>query len=403
LSLAGLHAALFVLFVFWLLVRVRNSAAVIIACAVQKVLCEKAEVACRGKGRAKKEEGVNAQQVTEEIAEIAARAEKHADASETLDALRAVQGEVFGRKSRLSEIKKSLGSAPGDVKPVLGKAIGAANKRLNSIFAHRKAELEEQAETEMLEAERVDFSLPGRRHQRGRRHPVTRVIDEFCEIFFGMGYTIAEGPEVETDFYNFGALNMPKNHPARSDYDTLYVDHGGAAVDHGVARESEVLLRTHTSPVQIRVMESLPPPLYILAPGRCFRQDTVDATHFPTFHQIEGLAVDRGLTFGDLAGTLEQFTRQFLGASAKIRLRPDFFPFTEPSAELATWWEGRWLELGGCGMVDPAVFEAVGLDPEEWQGFAFGIGVERFAMTRYGIDDIRHFYRNDLRFLEQFL
>ena len=258
-----------------------------------------------------------------------------------------------------------------------------------------------------LQAERLDLTevIERRRATRGHRHLVTQARDELEDLFVAMGYEVAEGPEVETDWYNFEALNMPPAHPARSMWDTLYLKLG--------APES-VLLRTHTSPVQIRVMMEQPPPIRMVAPGRCYRRDTPDARHLPVFHQIEGLVVDRGITFGDLAGTIEAFTSAYFGPSIHSRLRPSFFPFTEPSAEFEVsciFCEGRgcrvcsqsgWIELGGCGMVDPNVFAAVGIDAEVYSGFAFGFGIDRCAMMRHDIDDIRHFIANDIRFLEQF-
>ncbi len=239
---------------------------------------------------------------------------------------------------------------------------------------------------------RIDLTLPGRRPPLGRKHPLTQTMEDIIEVLTRLGYSVAEGPEIEIDRYNFEALNIPKDHPARDMQDTFYV-------------APDVVPRTHTSPVQIRVMEKQDPPVKIIAPGKVFRRDA-DPTHSPMFHQVEGLCVDRGVTFADLKGTLEAFVREIFGPAFRVRLRPSFFPFTEPSAEVdisSPHFEGgRWLEVLGAGMVDPAVFEAVGYDPEEWTGFAWGIGVERVAMLRYGIGDIRLFFENDLRFLRQF-
>jgi phenylalanyl-tRNA synthetase alpha chain len=223
---------------------------------------------------------------------------------------------------------------------------------------------------------------------------VTQAHERLEDVFVGLGFTIAEGPEVESDWYNFQALNMPPAHPARSMWDTLFVDWG---------EPGGTVLRTHTSPVQIRVMEAEPPPIYTVMPGRVYRRDTPDATHMPVFHQIEGLVVDRGITFADLAGTIEAFTKAYFGPGYSSRLRPSYFPFTEPSAEYDLRRpDGSWLELGGCGMVHPNVFAAVGLDPEEWSGFAFGFGTDRLALSRHGVDDLREMFTNDIRFLEQF-
>jgi phenylalanyl-tRNA synthetase alpha chain len=232
------------------------------------------------------------------------------------------------------------------------------------------------------------------RPRRGHVHLVTQAWQRLEDTFIGLGFQVAEGPEVESDYFNFEALNMPPSHPARSEWDTLFVDAG---------EPGSVVLRTHTSPVQIRVMETWEPPIFVVIPGRVFRRDTPDATHMPVFHQIEGLVVDRGITFADLAGTIEAFTKAFFGAEFTSRLRPSYFPFTEPSAEFdIRRRDGGWIELGGCGMVHPNVLRYGGLDPEEWSGFAFGFGIDRMAKERHGIDDLRDMYTNDIRFLEQF-
>jgi phenylalanyl-tRNA synthetase alpha chain len=245
-----------------------------------------------------------------------------------------------------------------------------------------------------LLAERIDLTEIVARPTRGHTHIVTQAWERLEDVFVGLGFQVAEGPEVESDWYNFEALNMPVSHPARGDWDTLFVEYG---------EPGTVLLRTHTSPVQIRVMESQPPPIYMVMPGRVFRRDTPDATHMPVFHQIEGLVVDRGITLADLAGTIEAFTKAFIGNEFTSRLRPSYFPFTEPSAEFDIRTpSGAWLELGGCGMVHPNVFRAVGLDPEEWSGFAFGFGIDRMAKERHGVADLRDMYSNDIRFLQQF-
>jgi phenylalanyl-tRNA synthetase alpha chain len=258
----------------------------------------------------------------------------------------------------------------------------------------RRAALAAGQRATRLEAERLDLTelLTGPR--RGHLHLVTQAIEHLEDTFVGLGFQVAEGPEVESDFYNFEALNMPPAHPARSMWDTLFVDLG---------EPGTVVLRTHTSPVQIRVMEQSPPPIYAVMPGRVFRRDTPDATHMPVFHQIEGLVVDRHITFADLAGTIELFTRAYFGPGFTSRLRPSYFPFTEPSAEFDIRRpDGSWLELGGCGMVHPNVFKAVELDPEEWSGFAFGFGIDRLAAARHQVDDLRELFTNDIRFLEQF-
>jgi phenylalanyl-tRNA synthetase alpha chain len=253
--------------------------------------------------------------------------------------------------------------------------------------------------------DRVDLTIGGRGYRRGHLHPVTRIWRELEDVFVGMGYRVAEGPEVELDWYNFEALNFPPGHPARAMQDTLYVKLG---------KPEEVMLRTHTSPVQVRVMETRRPPIYIVAPGRTFRRDTLDARHSPVFHQIEGLAVDRGITLGDLLGTIEAFIHALFGPNIQARFTPSFFPFTEPSAEFAmtcVFCEGAgctvcsrtgWVELGGCGMVDPNVFEAVNIDPEEYTGFAFGFGIDRLAQLLYGIDHVKNIWDGDIRFAAQF-
>jgi phenylalanyl-tRNA synthetase alpha chain len=294
---------------------------------------------------------------------------------------------------------------PAEERKEAGRAINGVRLRLTVALDERRAVLEAEDRRRRLEADRLDLTEVVGAVARGHLHLVNQTRRQLEDVFVGMGYSVAEGPEVETDWHNFEALNMPPDHPARGMWDTLYVKLG---------EPESTLLRTHTSPVQIRVMTSQPPPIYIVAPGRTYRRDTPDARHLPVFHQIEGLVVDRGITFGDLAGTIEAFTSAYFGPNIHSRLRPSFFPFTEPSAEFEVsciFCEGRgcrvcsqsgWIELGGCGMVDPNVFAAVGIDPEEYSGFAFGFGIDRCAMMRHDIDDIRHFIANDIRFLEQF-
>ena len=265
---------------------------------------------------------------------------------------------------------------------------------MEALYEARLGELRAGERRLQLEAERLDLTELREPPQVGRLHMITQTQRRLEDVFCAMGYTVAEGPEIETEWHNFGALNFPPGHPARDMYDTLYVDHGPPA---------STLLRTHTSPVQVRVMENQSPPLYVVAPGRCYRQDTADATHMPVFHQIEGLVVDDGITLGDLAGAIETFTTAYFGPGFTSRLRPSYFPFTEPSAEFDVQRpDGTWLELGGCGMVHPSVLEVCGVDPERWSGFAFGFGIDRLAMLRYGIADLRDLWTNDVRFLEQF-
>ncbi len=341
----------------------------------------------------------------DEIQRCAKEGREQIAAATTLDALRQAETDVLGKKAPITLLKKQLGGLDPDERRVAGQALNDARRQLEAELDARRQAMEQAARREQLENERLDLTETPARLRRGHLHLITQTRDRLEDVFAGMGFSVAEGPEVETDWYNFEALNIPEAHPARGMWDTLYVDLGDPET---------ILLRTHTSPVQIRVMEEQPPPLYIVAPGRVYRQDTADASHLPVFHQIEGLVVDRGITFGDLAGTLEAFTTAYFGASIHSRLRPSYFPFTEPSAEFdinCVFCEGKgcrtcgqtgWLELGGCGMVHPNVFAAVGLDPEEWTGFAFGFGIERLALMRHGVDDIRELIVNDVRFLEQF-
>ena len=312
----------------------------------------------------------------------------------SLDELRTLESELLGKKSPLAGLRQAVGRLDPDERRVVGQAVNAARDTLTAALAGRRSDLEVDARRATLEADRLDLTevLPG--PGSGHIHLVTRAIEELEDVFVGMGFTVAEGPEVETDWNNFGALNFPEGHPARDMYDTLYVDFGPVG---------STLLRTHTSPVQVRVMTSEPPPYYSIMPGRVFRSDTADATHMPVFHQIEGLVVDRDITFADLAGTIDAFIKAYFGGDFTSRLRPSYFPFTEPSAELDIQRpDGTWLELGGCGMVHPNVLRNCGVDPEQWQGFAFGFGIDRLAAARHGVDDLRDLFTNDIRFLSQF-
>ena len=312
----------------------------------------------------------------------------------SLDELRSLESELLGKRSPLAGLRQAVGRLDADERRVVGQAVNAARDALTQALTDRRSALEVEARRATLEADRLDLTevLPG--PGSGHLHLVTQAIEELEDVFLGMGFTVAEGPEVETDWNNFGALNFPEGHPARDMYDTLYVDFGA---------EGSTLLRTHTSPVQVRVMTSGPPPYYSVMPGRVFRSDTADATHMPVFHQIEGLVVDRDITFADLAGTIDAFTKAYFGGDFTSRLRPSYFPFTEPSAEFDIQRpDGTWLELGGCGMVHPNVLRNCGVDPEEWQGFAFGFGIDRLAAARHGVDDLRDLFTNDIRFLRQF-
>ena len=316
-----------------------------------------------------------------------------ADAAD-LDALDALERSSIGKKGELTLKKKELGSLDAEARKAAGQALNEAMRTLSGQFSERRSELAAAAEATRLASERLDLTEALTEVQRGHAHLVTQARDRLEDVFVGMGFTIAEGPEVESAWYNFEALNIPEWHPARGSFDTIFVDLG---------EPEEVMLRSHTSPVQIRTMENQEPPIYIVAPGRTFRTDTADATHLPAFNQIEGLVVDRGIGLGDLAGTIESFVHAFFGHEVKTRLRPSYFPFTEPSAEFdISTPDGGWLELGGCGVVHPNVLANCGIDPEEWQGFAFGFGIDRLAVMRYQLDDIRELVNNDVRFLRQF-
>jgi phenylalanyl-tRNA synthetase alpha chain len=327
-------------------------------------------------------------------------------AAEDLDALARAEAEVLGPGSPIMEERRRLKDVPAGDRKELGRAVNAVRESLATRLEERKADLEAAAEAERLDAERIDITLPGRAPARGTHHLVRQVWDEIVDIFVALGYTVADGPEVETAHYNFDALNTPTTHPSRFDSDTLYVEYGDDP--------EGVLLRTQTSPVQARYMEANPPPVYIVSPGRTFRRDTVDATHTPVFHQMEGLAVDEGITFADLKGTLAYFADEFFGSGREVRFQPHFFPFTEPSAEMhvscfacdgtgcRTCGQSGWIELLGCGVVDPNVLEAVGYDPAAVSGFAFGIGIDRLAMIRHGIPELRYFFDPDVRVVEQF-
>ena len=317
----------------------------------------------------------------------------------TLEDLRAVSAGQTGKKGRLAGLKASLGGiADIEERKALGMAVNEALATVSGAVSARENELVRAALAARVAAERIDVTeiVVGATgfERRGRLHLVTQATERLEDVFIGLGFRIAEGPEVESDFYNFEALNMPPSHPARSMWDTLFVE---------TDPPGSVVLRTHTSPVQIRVMQEWPPPIYAVMPGRVFRRDTPDATHMPVFHQIEGLVIDRGITFADLAGTIEAFTKAFFGSDFTSRLRPSYFPFTEPSAEFDIRRpDGSWIELGGCGMVHPHVLRAGGLDPDEWSGFAFGFGIDRMAKERHGVADLRDMYSNDVRFLGQF-
>ncbi|MDY4785666.1 phenylalanine--tRNA ligase subunit alpha [Pygmaiobacter massiliensis] len=323
---------------------------------------------------------------------------KKADSEAALEELRV---RFLGKKGELTAILKQMGSLSNEERPVMGALANEIRTALDTEIRARSKELADALMEARLVAESIDVTLPGAKVAQGKRHPFQQVLDEMKEIFLGMGFEIKAGPEIELDHYNFEMLNMPKSHPARDTQDTFYIT-------------ENMLLRTQTSPMQIRTMEIQKPPIRIICPGRVYRSDAVDATHSPLFHQIEGLVVDKGITFTDLKGTLEAFIKKLYGENTRVRFRPHHFPYTEPSAEMdmscfkcggkgCSLCKGEgWIEILGCGMVHPKVLENCGIDSEEFSGFAFGIGLERIAMMRYGIDDMRLLYENDLRFLRQF-
>lgn len=312
-----------------------------------------------------------------------------------------VRVKYLGKKGELTALLRGMGALSPEERPKIGALANQVREQIESKLQSRIDELSAKVQNEKLKAEEIDVTIPGKRRETGKLHPLSTVLNRVKDIFIGMGFSIAEGPDVEFDYYNFEALNIPKNHPARDTQDTFYIN-------------ENVLLRTQTSSVQVRVMEKTKPPIRVIAPGRVYRSDAVDATHSPLFHQIEGLVVDKNITMGDLKGTLEVFAKALYGEDAKIRFRPHHFPFTEPSAEVdvscfvcngtgcnVCKGEG-WIEILGAGMVHPKVLANCGIDPDVYSGFAFGLGLERIAMRRYDIDDLRLFFENDLRFLRQF-
>lgn len=327
-------------------------------------------------------------------AALAERALADLAAADSPEAVEAVRVAFLGKRSPLSELQRGMGGLDEEARRDLGARVNAARERFQAAFEARAGEVRAGALAERLEAERLDLTAPPRRRRPGRPHLLSQVEREIVDVFIGLGFRVAEGPEAEAGAHNFDLLNIPPDHPARQEMDTIYV-----SVD------DDVVLRTHTSPVQVRTMLAAPPPIAVVCPGRVYRADAVDATHSPVFTQVEGLLVDEGVTMADLRGTLLAFSRAMFGADREIRLRPSFFPFTEPSAEVDVSFEGSasgWLEILGSGMVDPAVLTACGIDPERHQGFAFGIGVERVAMLRHGVRDIRDLYEADARFLARF-
>ncbi len=330
----------------------------------------------------------------DELERIATQTRDQISQAETLDDLAEVERSALGKKGSLKAFKKQLGGLDPDERKTVGQAVNAAVDELQAAADQRRHELERDERRRRLDADRLDLTETMAGSRTGHLHLVTQAITELEDVFVGLGFTVEEGPEVETDYYNFEALNFPEGHPARDMYDTLYVDFGNPG---------HTLLRTHTSPVQVRVMQRQAPPIYAVMPGRTFRQDTADATHLPVFHQIEGLVVDEGITLTDLAGTIDRFTKAYFGGDFSSRLRPAYFPFTEPSAEFDIILpDGSFLELGGCGMVHPNVLTNCGIDAERYTGFAFGFGIDRLAATKAGVDDLRELITNDVRFLRQF-
>ncbi len=328
------------------------------------------------------------QQLTEQLEHLEAQAAQAIAAAASAGELEELRVGLLGKKGKLSGVLGAMGKLPGEERPLVGQRANVLKEQVQTLLSERLTAVKGAAMAERIARETLDVTMPSRYIPAGHRHPLISTIEEIVDIFAGLGYRVEEGPEIESDYYNFTALNIPPHHPARDMQDTFYL-------------ADNELLRTHTSPVQIRHLEKNPPPVRIVAPGRVYRRDAVDATHSPVFHQVEVLAIDEGLDFSHLRGTVTAFLQQFFG-DLPVRFRASYFPFTEPSAEVDVQWRGRWLEVMGCGMVDPAVLEGLGLDPERWSGFAAGLGVERFCMVRHGIDDIRRLFTSDLRFLEQF-
>ena len=328
------------------------------------------------------------QQITSQLGAVQQEAKSDITAAASLADLDQVRVRYLGKKGALSKVLGGMGKLSAEERPKIGKLANEAKTELQAQIEARKESLQAEQIKAQLASETLDVTMPGVYRPQGRIHPINSIIDQITDIFVGLGYTVAQSQEIESDYYNFEALNFLPDHPARDMQDTLYLPGGQ-------------LMRTHTSNTQIRYMENNQPPMRVLASGRCYRRDTVDATHSAVFHQIEFFAVDKGITFTDLRGTVQLFLEALFG-EIEVRFRPSYFPFTEPSAEVDVRWQGQWLEVMGCGMIDPNVLKAVGCDPEEYSGFAAGLGVERLAMVQSKIDDIRRLYKSDLRFLRQF-
>jgi len=327
----------------------------------------------------------------EQVEQLKGQALAEVKAVRDLKQLDELRLKYLGRKGQIKAILRSLGQLPAEQRPQAGQRVNQATQEVQAALESRQAELQRQAEEAKVHSESIDVTLPGRRPAQGVFHPLTQIVNEIIEIFAGLGFDVVTGPEIESDYYNFEALNIPKDHPARDMQDTFYLS-------------EDTVLRTHTSPVQVRYMEVHKPPVRIVSPGRVYRNETADASHLPMFSQVEGLLVDEGIHFGHFKGVLQAFARQMFSPETEVRFRPSFFPFTEPSAEMDIRFgeRGDWLEIMGAGMVDPEVFRHVDYDSEKYTGFAFGMGCERIAMLKYGIEDIRLLYDNDVRILEQF-
>jgi len=331
---------------------------------------------------------MSSSEIESQLSAVQQKAADDIKAADSLDSLDKVRVKYLGKKGDLSKVLGGMGKLSAEERPKVGKLANEAKNDLQSQIEQRKESLQSAQIEAQLAAETLDVTMPGTHQPQGRVHPINSIIDQITDIFVGLGYTVAQSQEIESDYYNFEALNFLPDHPARDMQDTLYLPGGQ-------------LMRTHTSNTQIRYMENNQPPMRVLASGRCYRRDTVDATHSAVFHQIEFFAVDKDIKFTDLRGTVQLFLEALFG-DIEVRFRPSYFPFTEPSAEVDVRWQGQWLEVMGCGMIDPNVLKAVGCDPDVYSGFAAGLGVERLAMVQSKIDDIRRLYRSDLRFLRQF-
>lgn len=339
--------------------------------------------------------------VKEKLEEIRQKAIASIEEANDADSLNDIRVKIFGKKGEFTQVQKGMKDVAPEDRPKVGAMINEARAAIEERMTEAREKMQQKALDERLKRETIDVTLPAKKNKIGHRHPNTIALEEVEKIFIGMGFDVVEGPEIEKDYYNFEALNIPANHPAKDEQDTFYIN-------------KDILLRTQTSPVQVRQMEAKKPPIRMIAPGRVFRADEVDATHSPSFHQIEGMVIDKGITFSDLKGTLEMFVHKLFGEDTRVKFRPHHFPFTEPSAEMdvscfkcggkgCRFCKGEgWIEILGCGMVHPKVLRMSGIDPDVYSGFAFGVGLERIALLKYEIDDMRLLYENDIRFLQQF-